>query len=346
LRGQELLDFRSDTVTQPTEAMRAAMAAAEVGDDVYGEDPTVNRLEAAAAAAMGKEAALFVPTGTMGNLLAVKCHTQPGDEVLLERGCHILNFEMGGACWFSGTVPRVVEAPRGLLPPDLVRANLRVGGPYYSLRTRLICVENTHNAGGGSIYPPEWLAGIGALAREHGLPVHMDGARIFHAAVALGMPAAEVAREADTVMFCFSKGLSAPVGSALCGPRTFIEGARRVRRVVGGGMRQAGVLAAAALTALETMVERLAEDHATARALEVGLREMPGLRVDPVETNIVVAWPAGGAAAAGRLVAELRAREVLVSQLTPDSVRLVTHRHVGYNEVARALEAIRAALPA
>jgi threonine aldolase len=337
-----LLDLRSDTVTQPTEAMRAAMAAAEVGDDVYREDPTVNRLEAAAAAAMGKEDALFVPTGTMGNLLAVKCHTQPGDEVLLEQGCHILNFELGGACWFSGTVPRAVAAPRGLLTPDLVRANLRVGGPYYSLRTGLICVENTHNAGGGSVYPLEWLAGIRALAREYGLPVHMDGARLFHAALAQGTAAAELAAHADSVMFCFSKGLSAPVGSALCGSRAFIEQARRVRRVVGGGMRQAGVLAAAALVALETMVGRLGEDHATAQSLARGLSELPELRVDPVETNIVVVWPEGGAAAAARWVAALRARGVLVSQLTPDSLRLVTHRHIGYNEVAQALEAFRA----
>jgi len=339
-----MIDLRSDTVTLPTDAMRAAMARAEVGDDVYLEDPTVNRLQEAAAAAVGKDAALFVPSGTMGNLLAVKCHTQPGDEVVLERHAHLVLFEMGGMAWFSGALPQPLETVDGILDPEAVRAGIRHQVPYYQARTGLVCVENTHNYGGGSVYPLETLAAIHQAASACETPVHMDGARIFNAAAAQGVSAAEIARHADSVMFAFSKGLSAPVGSALCGTREFVERARRVRRVVGGGMRQAGVLAAAALVALEQMVERLAEDHAAARRLAEGLAEIPSLGVDParVQTNIVVGRPAGGAPECARLVLELKQRGVLVSQLTPDSVRLVTHRHIGYNEVDSTLAAFRA----
>ena len=339
-----MIDLRSDTVTLPTDEMRAAMARAEVGDDVYGEDPTINRLQEAAAAAMGKEAALFVPTGTMGNLIAVKCHTHPGDEIVIDRYAHIVQFEMGGAAWFSGVLPQVLEGERGILDPARVRASIHTDVPYYRARTGLVCVENTHNYGGGSIYAREVLAAIRDAADERGVPVHMDGARIFNAAVAQGVPAAEIARYADSVMFCFSKGLSAPVGSVLCGTREFVERARRVRRVVGGGMRQAGILAAAALVSLERMVERLAEDHAAARRLAEGLADIPGLEVGPgaVETNIVMCRHAGGAQACAALVYGLKERGVLVSQLTPDTVRLVTHRHVGPAEVDAALIAARA----
>ena len=341
-----LIDLRSDTVTQPTDAMRAAMTAAEVGDDVYGEDPTVNRLEARAAERLGKEAALFVPTGTMGNLIAVKVHTRPGQEAILERRSHLLLFEMGGMAWFSGVLPKVLDGEGGRLAPDAVAAAIQVGGPYYRMETGVICVENTHNAAGGTVYPLDQLRAIHAIARERGVPVHMDGARIFNAAVALGVPVAAIARHADSVMFCFSKGLSAPVGSVVCGTRAFIEAARRVRRVCGGGMRQAGHLAAAALVALETMVDRLAEDHARAKRLAHGLAEIPGVRIAPeaVETNIVVFELAGGAAACADLVRRLRDRGVLVSQLAPESLRLVTHRHIDDDAVDRALAAIRAAL--
>jgi threonine aldolase len=341
-----MIDLRSDTVTLPTDEMRAAMAAAPVGDDVYGEDPTLNRLEEVAAATVGKEAALFVPSGTMGNLLAVKCHTQPGDEVLLHRDSHILLFEMGGFSWFSGVVPLALDGERGILDPDRVRESLHTDVPYYRLRTTLVCVENTHNCGGGSVYPRESLEAIRASTGERGIPVHMDGARLFNAAVAQGVPAAAITAHADSVTFCLSKGLSAPVGSVLCGTREFVEKARRARRVVGGAMRQGGILAAAGLVALETMVDRLAEDHAQARDLANGLAEIPGIRMDPssVSTNIVVCWPEGGAPAALGLVGKLKERGVLVSQLTPDSVRLVTHRHIGYNEVASALDAVRGAM--
>ncbi len=341
-----MIDLRSDTVTQPTEAMRRAMAGAEVGDDVYLEDPTIERLQAAAAAAVGKEAALFVPSGTMGNLLAVKVHTQPGDEVVLDRNAHIVQYEMGGMAWFSGVLPQVLDGDRGRLRPDQVRSAIHAHVPYYRARTGLVCVENTHNHGGGAIYPVEWLADIHEAAREQGVPVHMDGARIFNAAQAIGRPASELTAHADSVMFCFSKGLSAPVGSALCGTREFVEKARRARRVVGGGMRQAGVLAAAALVSLESMIERLSEDHASARGLAQGLAELDGVSINPdeVATNILMLRLVAGAEACARFTAGLRARGVLVSQLTPDTVRMVTHRHIGPDEVRLALSAARAVL--
>lgn len=341
-----MIDLRSDTVTQPTDAMREAMARAEVGDDVYLEDPTLNLLQEAAAAAVGKEAALFVPTGTMGNLLAVKCHTQPGDEVVLDRNAHLVRFEMGGMAWFGGVLPQVIEGQRGILDPEEVRANVHSDVPYYRARTGLVAVEDTHNAGGGSLYPLATLAAIREAAAERGVPVHMDGARIFNAAVAQGVSAAEIAQHADSVMFCFSKGLSAPVGSVLCGSRAFIEQARRVRRVVGGGMRQAGVLGAAALVALETMVPRLAEDHAAARRLAEGLTQFREMGCDAagVETNIVACRPPGGVSFCTAMVAALRARGVLVSQLAPNNIRLVTHRHIGTADVGAALAAVREAL--
>jgi threonine aldolase len=342
-----MIDLRSDTVTLPTEEMRAAMARAEVGDDVYGEDPTVRRLEDAAAAAMGKEAAVFVPSGVMGNLLAIKCHTRPGDEVIAERRAHVVEFEMGGMAWFSGVMPRVLDGRHHLLDPEEVRGALRVQVPYYVARSGLVCVENTSNFGGGRVYAQEALAGIYRVAAEAGVPVHLDGARIFNAAVVQGIAAREIARHADTVMFSFSKGLSAPVGSALCGPAAFIEEARRVRRVLGGGMRQAGFLAAAALVGLETMVERLAEDHRMARRLAEGLAQIPELGVDlaGTETNMVVCRPSGGAEAAKRIVQGLKERGVLVSQLSAETVRLVTHRHIGYNEVDFALSAFASLRP-
>lgn len=339
-----VIDLRSDTVTLPTEAMREAMARAELGDDVYGEDPTVNRLQEAAAAALGMEAALFVPSGTMGNLLAVKCWSEPGDEILLHEDSHIACFEMSGVAWFSGVLPRTVGGARGLLEPDTLRERVQYRPPYYRARTACLSVENSHNAGGGAVYPVERLRSIRALADEFELPVHMDGARLFNAVAALGVEASSIAAFADSVMFCLSKGLSCPVGSLLCGSRAFIERARRVRRVVGGGMRQAGVLAAAGLVALETMTARLVEDHRRARDLAAGLASIPGLRIDPVETNIVCMRPAGGADDCRRAVSRLRERGVLVSQLSPENLRLVTHRHIGEVEVARALDALREAL--
>lgn len=340
-----VIDLRSDTVTLPTDEMRAAMARADVGDDVYLEDPTVNRLQEETAAMLGKEAALFVPSGSMGNLLAVKCQARPSDQVVLERNAHILQFEMGGLAAFSGAVPLVLDTERGILDPEAVRAGLRTEVPYYQMRTALVCVEDTHNFGGGSVYPLETLARIREVTAPKSVPVHMDGARLFNAAVAQGVSAAEIARHADSVMVSYSKGLSAPVGSALCGSRALVEEARRLRRVIGGGMRQAGILAAAALLGIRTMIDRLAEDHVTARRLAEGLAEIPPVRIDPaaVETNIVVF----GLDSAGRcafLVRALKERGVLAGQLSPESIRMVTHRHIGYNEVDSALAAIRGVL--
>ncbi len=337
-----MIDLRSDTVTQPTEAMREAMARAEVGDDVYGEDPTVNRLQELAASMLGKEAALFVPSGTMGNLIAVKCHTQPGDEVVLERSSHLVQFELGGMAWLSGVLPATLEGQRGLLDPEQVRAAIHTEVPYYKARTGLVCVENTHNCGGGSVYPPATLESIHDAAREAGIPVHMDGARVFHAAVAQGVPVARIACHADSVMFCLSKGLSAPVGSILCGGREFIEKARRVRKGVGGGMRQAGVLAAAGIVALEGMVDRLADDHHHARMLAEKLSRLPGveLNVATVETNIVIFRLAEGPAACAALVTCLREQGILVGQLTPDTIRMVTHRHIRREDVEATIAAV------
>lgn len=337
----DVIDLRSDTVTLPTGAMREAMAAAVVGDDVYGEDPTVNELQERSAAILGKESALFVPTGSMGNLIAVKVQTQPGDQVLIEENAHIVQYEMGGMAWISGAMPLALRSRRGILDPDEVREHLRAPSPYYRMRTALVCLENSHNHGGGAIYPPADLQAIGLAAREAGVPIHLDGARLFNASAACGVSPAELAAPAATVMFCFSKGLSAPAGSILCGSRAAINEARRVRRAVGGGMRQAGHLAAAALVALDTMVDRLAEDHASARRIAEALAPLPGLRIDleGVQTNIVMVGHAGGAPACEKLAEALRDSGILVSRLTPSTIRLVTHRHIDAGAVERTIEA-------
>src|SRR5512140_3822341 len=282
------IDLRSDTVTRPTPEMRRAMAEAEVGDDVYGEDPTVNRLERRAAELLGMEAALFVPSGTMGNAIAIRVLTQRGDELLAERRSHVVRFELSGMSVLSGVMPRMVDAPGGHLTPEHVRAAV---GPraYYKSDVALVVLENTHNLGGGTVQQVDEVQAVVAAAREAGLGVHIDGARLWNASVALGVAPAELVRGADTVMTCLSKGLCAPVGSLLASTRERVEQARRVRKLLGGGMRQAGVLAAAGLVALETMVDRLAEDHANAQTLARGLAQLPGLEVDVenVQTNMV-----------------------------------------------------------
>ncbi|HZT81959.1 MAG TPA: GntG family PLP-dependent aldolase, partial [Gemmataceae bacterium] len=255
-----VIDLRSDTVTRPTPGMRAAMAAAEVGDDVFDEDPTVNRLQERVAALLGKEAALFVPSGTMSNQVCVRTHTQPGDELLCDVNCHIYNYEAGGPAVLSGVTCRCVEGDCGILDVSQLDGLVRPDNEHF-VRTRLVCLENTHNRGGGKVYPLEKVQAISAWARRAGLATHLDGARLWNAVVATGVPAQEWARHFDSVSVCFSKGLGAPVGSALAGPRDFVAKARRTRKLFGGGMRQAGVLAAAALYALDHHVERLAEDH-------------------------------------------------------------------------------------
>ncbi len=335
------IDLRSDTVTRPTPEMRKAMAEAEVGDDVYGEDPTVNRLEARAAQLLGMEAALFVPSGTMGNAIAVRVLTERGDEVLVERRSHVARYELSGMSVLSGVMPRMVDAPGGHLTPDDVRAAV---GPraYYKSDVSLVVLENTHNLGGGTVQRVEEVQAVVAAARECGFRIHLDGARIWNAAIALGVPPAAIAAGVDTVMSCLSKGLCAPVGSVLASSRERIEKARRVRKLLGGGMRQAGILAAAGLVALDALVPRLAEDHANARRLGEALGRGKGVRVAPVETNIVVATLEGRTAP--DVVAALRQEGVLATAMDARTLRLVTHRDVSREDCERAAVALEPVL--
>lgn len=327
------IDLRSDTVTKPTPEMREAMAQAEVGDDVYGEDPTVNRLEARAAELLGMEAALFVPSGTMGNAIAIRILTERGDEVLVERRSHVVKYELSGMSALSGVMPRMVDAPGGHLTPADVRAAVAPRA-YYKSDVSLVVLENTHNLGGGTVQGVEEFQAVVAAARECGFRVHLDGARVWNAAVALGVPPAALVAGADTVMACLSKGLCAPVGSVLASSRERIERARRARKLLGGGMRQAGILAAAGLVALDTLVPRLAEDHANARLLGEALARGRGVRVAPVETNIVVATLEKRTAP--DVVAALRGEGVLAIAMDARTVRLVTHRDVSRAECERA----------
>jgi len=333
----ELIDLRSDTVTHPTEEMRAAMARAPVGDDVFGEDPTVNELEALAAEKVGKEAAVFVPSGTMGNLIAVMAHTQKGDAVILEAECHTYRSEAGSISAVAGVVPTPVVGVNGYLTPEQVRAAVR--GPNIHIPpARLVCLENTHNRAGGMPFSPQEMDATCLAARQLGLAVHLDGARLFNAAVAFGVPATDLTRNVDSVMFCVSKALSAPVGSLVAGSRAFVERARRFRKMVGGGMRQAGVIAAAGIVALRTMIDRLAEDHANARRLAEGLAEVPGLVVnlERVRTNMVLVEVQPPLTAAD-FSARLQREGVLALPVDPQTVRMVTHRHITFAMVERAV---------
>jgi len=328
-----MIDLRSDTVTRPTPAMREAMASAEVGDDVYGEDPTVNRLEREAAEVFGREASIFVPTGTMGNQIAIRLHTQLGQEVICEARSHVLDWEMAMMAAFSGCLARTVSAERGILTWDHIKP--AIGAKlYYRAQTALVCLENTHNMAGGTVTPLPVLEGVWAGAREAGLPVHLDGARVFNAAAALGMDVAKVTSGFDTVMFCLSKGLGAPVGSMLLGSRKMIEQARIHRKALGGGMRQAGILAAAGLIALHEMPKRLQDDHANARLLAEAVAAQPGAEIDldAVQTNIVIFKLRGGSPNTGgdaaAFSAALKEKGVLVSAIGPHSIRFVTHYDV------------------
>jgi threonine aldolase len=334
-----MIDLRSDTVT-PTQLMRAAMAAAEVGDDVYGEDPTVNLLERRAAEVFGREAALFVPTGTMGNQIGIRLHTQPGQEVIAESRAHILDWEMATTAVFSGCLVRAVQAERGILTWKHIEPAIYERGAFRAA-TGLIEIENTANLAGGSVTPLAVVEEIWAGAKERKLPIHLDGARIFNAATALGADVRTLTRGFDTVMFCLSKGLGAPVGSMLTGPAELMERARLYRKALGGGMRQAGVLAAAGLIALEQGPGRLHEDHANARLLAEALSHMEGVAidVDAVETNIVIFRLTGGLSAA-EVVARLKAHGVLASTVGPDAIRLVTHLDVDRAACVTAAEAL------
>ncbi len=337
------IDLRSDTVTHPTPDMRRAMAEAEVGDDVLGDDPTVKRLEAMAAERMGKEAAVYVSSGTMGNLLAVLGWCDRGNEVILGSEAHILWHESAGSAAIAGTLLRAVpNDERGRLDPDDIEHAFRAYRPGVS-PTGLVALENTHNRCSGAALSPSDTKAVADVAHGHGLPLHLDGARIFNAAVAQEVPADVLAGHADSVTFCFSKGLSAPIGSALCGPADFIANARMWRKMLGGGMRQSGVIAAAAIVSLESMVPRLAEDHQNARRLADGLAGIPGIAIDPerIETNIVIFEWVGGPHAA--FMAKLAEAGVLASSSGAPKVRMVTHYGINAEDIDNALEGIREA---
>jgi threonine aldolase len=340
-----MIDLRSDTVTRPTAAMRRAMMDAEVGDDVYGEDPTVNRLEQRAAEITGKEAALFVPTGTMGNTIAVKLLTEHGQEVIADARAHVLDYELAMVAWFSGCVVRAIPTAEGVLSWDDVRRYIRPPGPH-TASTGMVEIENTHNMGGGTVYSLDAIREISDGAHERGLKVHMDGARVFNAAAATHTAVAEIVAPVDTVMFCLSKGLGAPAGSMLAGPAHLIAKGRLYRKRLGGGMRQVGVLAAAGLIALEEMSARLCEDHANAKFLAEGLARIGGVLIDPrrVATNIVVFDVAETGVAPREISARLKQRGVLINAINDRQMRAVTHYDVDRALCAQALDALSDAL--
>ena len=341
--AMKVIDLRSDTVTHPTPEMRRAMFEAEVGDDVYGEDPTVNRLEAMAAKMMGKEAAVFTTSGTQSNVVAVLSHTRRGDEVILGNEAHILWYEVGGAAALGGVILRTVaNDSRGRLSLDDIDRTIRGKDVHYP-ETTLLCLENTHNRCGGAVLPPDYTDEVCNLAHKRGLKVHLDGARIFNAAVALGVPAAGLARNVDSVALCLSKGLSAPVGSLLCGSKEFVQRARKFRKMLGGGMRQAGVIAAAGIVALETMVDRLAEDHANARRLAQGLAAIEGLTLaqDDIPTNIVMFHLSPGLPI-DEFRKDLERAGVKIGLRDGRPFRAVTHCMVSSSDIDEALTRIEA----
>lgn len=348
-----MIDLRSDTVTLPTAAMREAMYNAEVGDDVYHEDPTINRLQEMAAERLGKEAAIFVPSGTMGNVASVLAHAGRGETVIVGNQSHIYHYEVGGASTLGGSPMVVVPTePDGMLNPYEVQINISDGSDEHSSPTALLCIENTHNRCGGAVLRSEQVEQLTKLAHQHGLKVHMDGARVFNAAVALGIPASTLVRTVDSVMFCLSKGLSAPVGSMVVGNRAFIQRVHRMRKVLGGGMRQAGILAAAGIVALEQMVDRLAEDHETGKQLAYGLAEFPqiDINVDRVKTNMVIFSVRNskleplGEEETMQFLAKARELGVLMGHIGQGRIRAVTHYGISSNDVITALIGIRRAL--
>lgn len=334
----KVIDLRSDTVTLPTDEMRQAMAAAEVGDDVYGEDPTINRLELHAAEIFGREAAIFVPSGTMGNQIAIKLHTRPGQEVLCEERGHIFNYEMAMLSWFSGCIVRPIAAPQGILSWDLIAPKIPPS-IYYVAQAGLISLENTHNMAGGTVMPLSVMDEICDHAHDRSIPVHLDGARIFNAATYLNIPVDKLTAKVDSIMFCLSKGLGAPVGSLLVGNKEFIAEARSVRKALGGGMRQAGVLAAAGLIALDKGSKRLGEDHANARLLAEGLARIPGISIDlaTVQTNIVIFDVSGTGFTSAEIAAKLKQNHVLTGTVNPQLVRFVTHCNVNRSDCEQTL---------
>jgi threonine aldolase len=341
MRVENIVDLRSDTVTRPTDPMRRAMAEAEVGDDVYGEDPTVNRLEKRAAEIFGKEAALFVPTGCMGNLIAIRIWTHHGNEVICDEKSHVSLYELASMSAIAGCMPRIARGEDGILSWKMIEASIRPK-IYYDSQTALICLENTHNMWGGTVYPTASVDEICGHAHDAGLKVHMDGARIFNAATALGESVARMTKHLDSVMFCLSKGLGAPVGSMIVGSAAFIEKARIYRKMLGGGMRQAGVLAAAGLLALEESPKRLHVDHANAQVLAKGIAAIPGLRIDPAKarSNIVIFDCEGTGKNAVELCDLLREKDIWALDTAIYSVRFVTHCDVDRAACERALSVL------
>jgi threonine aldolase len=335
----DFIDLRSDTVTKPTSAMRKAMAEAEVGDDVFGEDPTVNTLQEKVARLLGKEAALFVPSGTMANQLAIKSHTQPGDEVIVESSSHPYNFEGGAGAALSGIQFRCLQGVRGILDASQVEEAIRPADHHFPI-TRLVCLENTHNRGGGSIYPVEKMEEIYRLAKSRGLLIHLDGARLWNASVATGIRSHEYAQWADSVSVCLSKGLGAPVGSLVAGSKPFIDRVHRFRKMFGGGMRQAGIIAAAGIYALDHHLERLKEDHRNAKRLAVGLEEFNGVSIDPthVETNIVIFGVTNTKMTAPQVAETMKREGVLIHAFGRTQIRLVTHLDVTAEDIEKTLK--------
>lgn len=337
------IDLRSDTVTKPTLAMRKAMAEAEVGDDVYGEDPTVNQLEALAAQMLDKEAAVYVSSGTMGNLLSVLSHCGRGDEIILGDKSHIFRSEQGGAAALGGIQPYTVpNQPDGTLDLAQIEQAIRQDNEHYPV-TKLVCVENTQNMCGGRVLPVQYMDDVGDLAHRHGLQLHVDGARLFNAAVALNVSPARLVRNSDSISICLSKGLGAPVGSVVVGSQEFIKRARRNRKVVGGGMRQAGIIAAAGVVALTDMVERLVDDHANAKALAHGLAQTAGVRINPddVETNLVFMELTHEHITATQLAAGLAQQGILIHPVGAKRARMVINHHISADDVATVVNAVR-----
>ncbi len=337
---KSLIDLRSDTVTRPTPAMRKAMSEAEVGDDVFGEDPTVNALQERVAKMLGKEAALFVPSGTMANQLAIKSHTQPGDEVIIEATSHLYNFEGGGGAVLSGIQFQCLKGLRGILDAPQIEEAIRPDDHHFPV-TRLICLENTHNRGGGAIYPIDKMAEIYRLAKSKGLLVHLDGARLWNASVATGIGPHEYGQWADSVSVCLSKGLGAPIGSLVAGSKIFIDRVHRFRKMFGGGMRQVGIIASAGLYALDHHIERLKEDHQNAKRLALSLKELKVISIHPeqVETNIVIFDAGQTGMTAPQLSEAMKANGVLIHAFGKTQIRLVTHLDVSSEDIEMALKA-------
>nr|NIM12687.1 aminotransferase class I/II-fold pyridoxal phosphate-dependent enzyme [Candidatus Aminicenantes bacterium]NIM79400.1 aminotransferase class I/II-fold pyridoxal phosphate-dependent enzyme [Candidatus Aminicenantes bacterium]NIN18677.1 aminotransferase class I/II-fold pyridoxal phosphate-dependent enzyme [Candidatus Aminicenantes bacterium]NIN42566.1 aminotransferase class I/II-fold pyridoxal phosphate-dependent enzyme [Candidatus Aminicenantes bacterium]NIN85332.1 aminotransferase class I/II- len=331
----------SDTVTRPTEEMRKAMYDAEVGDDVHHDDPTVNKLEELAAEKIGKQAALFVPSGTMGNTIAMIVGAEPGKEVILEEKCHILNFEMGNVSRIAHAVPRALPSHRGKIPLDVIEENIHVALREHMTQTKAITIENTHNIWGGALLGLDYIKDVAALAKKYNLYLHLDGARVFNASIALNIDVREITKYFDSVMFCLSKGLSAPVGSILAGTKEFIKEARYTRKFLGGGMRQAGVIAAAGIVAIEKMIDRLADDHRRAKQLAEQIADLPGIEVNPdeVETNIIMVKLT--TMNSDTFLKKLAERNVWALPFNDETVRIVTHKDIDDNDIEQAINAIR-----